>query len=226
MPAGIQQSAARAAHRQSAEDAAGRHVQLRWPQERGPGQVLHRRKNARCSWVPRPRWPMSARMPSLPSVSPRPVYPDVKGQVPQNTIIGGGIAVGDELAALAAGVAKFFTFPRTDLQADWHQATGYLPITTGLMSRPRRRATTRRIRVPMCRCSRCGVMTTAKSRGVRPATCRRSARLWTRNWCFVWAGKKSAKDALDAAVTVQNSWSVSRRRSNISRFHQCFGCPG
>ncbi len=61
-----------------------------------------------------------------------PYYADVKG-APQNSIIGGaslwvlqGHKKGDY-----KGVAEFFTYlSRPEVQADWHQATGYLPITT------------------------------------------------------------------------------------------------
>ena len=60
-----------------------------------------------------------------------PYWPDVDG-APQNTIIGG-----DSLWVMAGhspeeykGVAKFFTYLSSpEVQAKWHQLTGYLPIT-------------------------------------------------------------------------------------------------
>jgi sn-glycerol 3-phosphate transport system substrate-binding protein len=60
-----------------------------------------------------------------------PYWPDFGG-VPQNSIIGGGSlwVLRERPAAEYAGVARFFAFlSRPEVQAAWHQATGYLPIT-------------------------------------------------------------------------------------------------
>ncbi|WP_158966585.1 sn-glycerol-3-phosphate ABC transporter substrate-binding protein UgpB [Chachezhania sediminis] len=61
-----------------------------------------------------------------------PYYDDVAG-APQNSIIGGAtlwVLEGGEPEEYK-GVAKFFTYlSSAEVQADWHQATGYLPITT------------------------------------------------------------------------------------------------
>ena len=60
-----------------------------------------------------------------------PYWPDVAG-APQNTIIGGATlwVLRDRPAAEYKGVAKFFAFlSRPEVQAAWHQNTGYLPIT-------------------------------------------------------------------------------------------------
>jgi len=60
-----------------------------------------------------------------------PYWPDVAG-APQNTIIGGATlwVLRDRPKAEYKGVAKFFSFlSRPDVQAAWHQNTGYLPIT-------------------------------------------------------------------------------------------------
>ena len=60
-----------------------------------------------------------------------PYWPDVAG-APQNTIIGGAslwVLMGRPRAEYE-GVARFFTFlSRPEVQAAWHQSTGYLPIT-------------------------------------------------------------------------------------------------
>jgi sn-glycerol 3-phosphate transport system substrate-binding protein len=60
-----------------------------------------------------------------------PYWPDVSG-APQNTIIGGAtlwVLMGRP-AAEYEGVARFFTYlSRPEVQAAWHQKTGYLPIT-------------------------------------------------------------------------------------------------
>lgn len=60
-----------------------------------------------------------------------PYWPDVQG-APQNTIIGGATlwVLRDRPRAEYAGVAKFFAYlSKPEVQARWHQNTGYLPIT-------------------------------------------------------------------------------------------------
>ncbi len=61
-----------------------------------------------------------------------PYWPDAKG-APQNTIIGGASlwVLEGHSAEEYKGVATFFNYlSRPEVQADWHQFTGYLPITT------------------------------------------------------------------------------------------------
>ena len=61
-----------------------------------------------------------------------PYYDDVAG-APQNSIIGGASlwVLQGKAAEEYQGVARFFTYLSSpEVQADWHQATGYLPITT------------------------------------------------------------------------------------------------
>ena len=65
------------------------------------------------------------------TTAPMPYYPDVAG-APQNAIIGGASlwVIGGKPAGEYKGVAKFFTYlSKPDVQAWWHQETGYLPIT-------------------------------------------------------------------------------------------------
>jgi sn-glycerol 3-phosphate transport system substrate-binding protein len=60
-----------------------------------------------------------------------PYWPDLPG-APQNSIIGGATlwVLKGRPPAEYRGVAKFFSFlSRPDVQAWWHQSTGYLPIT-------------------------------------------------------------------------------------------------
>jgi sn-glycerol 3-phosphate transport system substrate-binding protein len=60
-----------------------------------------------------------------------PYWPDV-ASAPQNTIIGGATlwVLRDRPKAEYKGVAKFFSFlSKPEVQAAWHQNTGYLPIT-------------------------------------------------------------------------------------------------
>jgi sn-glycerol 3-phosphate transport system substrate-binding protein len=60
-----------------------------------------------------------------------PYWPEVAG-APRNSIIGGGSlwVLRDRTDPEYAGTAKFLAYlSRADVQATWHQATGYLPIT-------------------------------------------------------------------------------------------------
>ena len=60
-----------------------------------------------------------------------PYWPDAKG-APQNTIIGGASlwVLQGHSPAEYKGVASFFNYlSKPEVQADWHQFTGYLPIT-------------------------------------------------------------------------------------------------
>jgi sn-glycerol 3-phosphate transport system substrate-binding protein len=60
-----------------------------------------------------------------------PYWPDVEG-APQNSIIGGATlwVLRDRPRDEYKGVAKFFAYlSRPEIQAAWHQNTGYLPIT-------------------------------------------------------------------------------------------------
>src|ERR1700712_3241854 len=60
-----------------------------------------------------------------------PYWPDVEG-APQNTIIGGATlwVLRDRPRDEYKGVAKFFAFlSKPEVQAAWHQNTGYMPIT-------------------------------------------------------------------------------------------------
>ncbi len=60
-----------------------------------------------------------------------PYWPDVEG-APQNSIIGGATlwVLRDRPREEYKGVAKFFAYlSRPEVQAAWHQNTGYLPIT-------------------------------------------------------------------------------------------------
>jgi sn-glycerol 3-phosphate transport system substrate-binding protein len=60
-----------------------------------------------------------------------PYWPDVEG-APQNSSIGGATlwVLRDRPGAEYKGVAKFFAFlSKPEIQAAWHQSTGYLPVT-------------------------------------------------------------------------------------------------
>jgi len=64
-------------------------------------------------------------------VLPLPYYDDFNA-APYNTLMGGASlwAMNGKSAAELKGVARFFSYlSRPEVQAEWHQNTGYLPIT-------------------------------------------------------------------------------------------------
>lgn len=64
-------------------------------------------------------------------VAPLPYYDDIKG-APQNTLIGGGglWVMNGHKKPEYAGVAKFLAYlSQPEVQAEWHQKTGYVPTT-------------------------------------------------------------------------------------------------
>lgn len=132
-----------------------------------------------------------------------PVYGDVKG-APQNSIIGGATlwVLQGRPAAEYTGVAKFFTYLSLPaVQAKWHQETGYLPITLAaaeLSEKDGFYAKTPGTDLPGKQ------MTlnppTENSKGLRVGNFVQIRDVIEGELENVWAGKKSAKEALDEAV--------------------------
>jgi sn-glycerol 3-phosphate transport system substrate-binding protein len=139
-------------------------------------------------------------------LAPLPYYPDVPG-TPQNTVIGGA-----SLWVLAGkkpeeykGVAKFFSYLSSpEVQSASHKRTGYLPITTASYQLTEKSgfykekpgtdvAVTQMIR-----------KVTDKSRGIRLGNYVQIRAIEDEELEQVWAGKKSAKEALDSIVTRGN----------------------
>ncbi|MBS0241916.1 MAG: sn-glycerol-3-phosphate ABC transporter substrate-binding protein UgpB [Proteobacteria bacterium] len=132
-----------------------------------------------------------------------PYYGDVKG-APQNSIIGGATlwVLQGRPAADYIGVSKFLAYlSKPEVQASWHQATGYLPIT---------KAATELTQSQGFYKSHPGTDIPAKQMTLNPPT-ENSKGLRIGNFVQVrdviegeleeaFAGKKSAKEALDSAV--------------------------
>lgn len=136
-----------------------------------------------------------------------PYYPDVRG-APQNSIIGGAT-----LWVLAGhpdkdykGVAKFFTYLSSpEVQADWHQFTGYLPITTAAYKLTKKQGYYDRN--PGTETSLLQMTLnppTENSRGLRLGSFVQIRDIINKEFEAVWSGKKTAKQALDTAVARGN----------------------
>jgi sn-glycerol 3-phosphate transport system substrate-binding protein len=140
--------------------------------------------------------------------APMPYYPDQPG-APQNSIIGGASlwVMGGKKADEYKGVAKFFTFlSDTDRQVGVHKASGYLPITKAAYAKTKESGYYKDapyLETPLIELS--NKEPTDNSRGVRLGNMVQLRDVWAEEFEAALAGKKSAKDALDAAVTRGNT---------------------
>jgi sn-glycerol 3-phosphate transport system substrate-binding protein len=140
------------------------------------------------------------------AVSPLPYYADVQG-APQNTIIGGASlwVMSGKSKEEYKGVAKFFTFlSQPELQAVWHQTTGYLPITLEAYELTKKSGFYDKNPGTDVSVKQMIVKTTDKSRGIRLGNFVQIRDIIDEELEGVWAGKKTAKDALDSAVARGN----------------------
>src|ERR1700742_2873923 len=139
--------------------------------------------------------------------APMPYFPDVKG-APQNSIIGGASlwVMGGKSAEEYKGIAKFFTFlSDTDRQANLHQVSGYLPITKAAYEKTKTDGFYEKnpiLEVPLKELT--NKPPTENSRGLRFGGMVQMRDVWAEEIEAALAGKKSAKDALDAAVSRGN----------------------
>jgi sn-glycerol 3-phosphate transport system substrate-binding protein len=145
-----------------------------------------------------------------------PYYPDVPG-APQNTVIGGASlwVMAGKKPEEYKGVAKFFEYlSRPEVAAASHQRTGYLPVTveayhltekSGFYSQNPGTdvSVTQMIR-----------KTTDKSRGIRLGNFVQIRTIIDEETEQIWAGKKTARDALDEAVRRGNEQLERFQRAN------------
>ncbi len=140
------------------------------------------------------------------AVAPLPYYADVAG-APQNTIIGGASlwVMGGKSKEEYKAVAKFFTFlSDPERQAVWHQTTGYLPITMQAYEVTKKSGFYEKNPGTDVSVKQMIVKTTDKSRGVRLGNFVQIRDIIDEELEGVWAGKKTAKEGLDAAVARGN----------------------
>ncbi|QQS11473.1 MAG: sn-glycerol-3-phosphate ABC transporter substrate-binding protein UgpB [Rhodospirillales bacterium] len=136
-----------------------------------------------------------------------PYWPDVAAK-PQNSIIGGATlwTLTGKPKEEYAGVAKFFTFlSRGDVQAKWHQETGYVPISVSAAeitekagfykTNPGRDIAVKQLELNPA---------TENSKGLRIGSFVQIRDVMDEELESVWAGKKTAKQALDDAVARGN----------------------
>jgi sn-glycerol 3-phosphate transport system substrate-binding protein len=136
-----------------------------------------------------------------------PYFPEVAG-APQNSIIGGASlwVMGGKTSAEYKGIAKFFTFlSDTDRQVYLHEVSGYLPITKAAYEKTKASGFYDKnpiLEVPLKELT--NKPPTENSRGLRFGGMVQMRDVWAEEIEAALAGKKSAKDALDAAVARGN----------------------
>jgi sn-glycerol 3-phosphate transport system substrate-binding protein len=140
--------------------------------------------------------------------APMPYYPDVKG-APQNSIIGGASlwVMGGKKAEEYKGVAKFLAFlSDTDRQVAIHKASGYLPITKAAYAKTKESGYYKEnpyLETPLLELT--NKEPTENSRGLRLGNMVQLRDVWAEEIEAALSGKKTAKEALDAAVTRGNA---------------------
>ena len=140
--------------------------------------------------------------------APMPYYPDVAG-APQNSIIGGASlwVMGGKPAADYKGVAKFFTFlSDTDRQVELHKASGYLPITKAAYEKTKASGYYKEfpyLETPLLELT--NKEPTDNSRGLRLGNMVQLREVWAEEFEAALAGKKTAQQALDDAVSRGNA---------------------
>ena len=132
-----------------------------------------------------------------------PYWPDVTG-APQNTIIGGATlwVLTQKDPAVYKGIAKFFTFLSSpEIQADWHQSTGYVPITVAAYELTKSQGFYEKnpgFDIAIGELN--NKPPTANSKGVRFGNFVEIRNINDEELEQVWSGQKTAKQALDEAV--------------------------
>lgn len=148
-----------------------------------------------------------------------PYYPDVSG-APQNSIIGGASlwVMGGKKPEEYKGVAKFFAFlSDTDRQIEIHKKSGYLPITKAAYQKTKESGYYKEfpyLETPLLELT--NKEPTENSRGLRLGNMVQLRDVWAEEYEAALAGKKSAKQALDDAVSRGNTMLRQFERS-VSR---------
>jgi sn-glycerol 3-phosphate transport system substrate-binding protein len=135
-------------------------------------------------------------------LAPLPYYPDVPG-APQNTVIGGASlwVMSGRPADHYKGVATFFNYLSSpEVQAASHKRTGYLPITMASYKLTDSSGFYKENPGTDVAVNQMIRKVTDKSRGIRLGNFLQIRTIIDEELEQVWAGKKSAKEALDTAV--------------------------
>jgi sn-glycerol 3-phosphate transport system substrate-binding protein len=145
-----------------------------------------------------------------------PYYPDVPG-APQNTVIGGASlwVMSGKKADEYKGVAQFFAhLSKPEVDARSHQRTGYLPLTPVSFALTDKSGFYKQNPGTDVSVTQMIRKTTDKSRGIRLGNFVQIRTINDEEFEQVWAGKKTAKEALDSAVKRGNELLVRFEAAN------------
>jgi sn-glycerol 3-phosphate transport system substrate-binding protein len=152
------------------------------------------------------------------AVGTLPYYPDVAG-APQNTVIGGASlwAMSGKKPAEYKGIASFFNYLSDPaVQAANHKRTGYLPVTMAAFKLTEQSGFYQQNPGTDVSVNQMIRKTTDKSRGIRLGNYVQIRTIEDEELEQVWAGKKSAKVALDSIVQRGNELLVKFEKANKS----------
>ena len=148
-----------------------------------------------------------------------PIYSDVAAK-PQNSIIGGATlwALKGHAKEDYKGVAKFMTYLSSpEVQAWWHQETGYVPITNAAYELSKKQGFYEKAPGTDTAIKQLSLnKPTANSRGLRYGSFVQIRDIINEEMEAVWSGKKSADKALDAAVERGNKLLRKFEKANKS----------
>ena len=139
--------------------------------------------------------------------APLPYYDDAIAE-PKNSIIGGATlwVLQGQTPEVYKGVAKFFTWlQQPEVQADWHQFTGYLPITNAAFELGKPQGYYEQnpgADIAITQITR--GTPTANSKGVRFGNLTQARDVVDNEFEALLAGQKTAQEALDSAVARGN----------------------
>ena len=151
------------------------------------------------------------------SVNFLPYHEDIKG-APQNSIIGGAtlwVLTGKPKAEYK-GVAKFFAYLSSpEVQSKWHMETGYVPITKAAYQLTRTQGFYDKFPGRDVAVEQLGFKPpTDNSKGLRIGNFVQIRDVMDEELEGVWAGQKTAKQALDTAVERGNKLLADFARAN------------
>ena len=152
------------------------------------------------------------------AVTTLPYYADVPG-APQNTVIGGASlwVMSGKKAEEYKGVAKFFGFVSSPaVQSASHQRTGYLPITMAAFQLTEKSGFYKQNPGTDVAVNQMIRKVTDKSRGIRLGNYVQIRAIEDEELEQVWAGKKTAKEALDNIVKRGDEMLVRFEKANKS----------
>ena len=135
-------------------------------------------------------------------IAPLPYYQDVPG-APQNTVIGGASlwVMSGKKANEYKGIAKFIDFlSKPEVQSASHKRTGYLPITIAAYKLTEESGFYKQNPGTDVAVNQMIRKVTDKSRGIRLGNYVQIRAVEDEELEQVWAGKKTAKEALDSIV--------------------------